>query len=349
MNWLNVTVDVACTALVAIVLVDVLITILSVRGGGPLTRRWTNVVWRCSLKVHYRVKSDTFLACIPTLLLAGIFVVWYCLFYLAFLGLFGFQSAPTLEYEDGTAAQLPGTLYFIGSTFSTLGLGDVTPTAMPWTIIATLGALAVSSATALSLSYFIPVLSAVNRRRHFVIQVRSLGLDPTKIKSEIKTQGDANSLHQAVANLRSDMLEIALQANVYHVSGFFYFPTDEPGLSGSVLNLLDCLIVAQSWSDHESETLSRLEDSNQRSIQQYVRFTKRTEKIKREVDHSDLLKLLPESFNNTDRANPASGQNTPLASLLGTRASLVQAAHFEGWCPSQGSGPLRATNIPRSN
>lgn len=159
-------IDIACTLLIAFVLWDVFITVFSPGGAGPLTGFWTERVWKSLLVIHRQRPIHRLLALAgPHMLLCGI-LLWYTL---SGAGLFFLLSAhpeSVVTSITGKQADMVQKLYFVGTTITSLGYGDLVPQSAPWSVICTLFTLAGTIVLTISLSYVLSVLMAsVERRR----------------------------------------------------------------------------------------------------------------------------------------------------------------------------------------
>lgn len=233
----------AVGSLIAIVtLFDALYTTLGNRGAGPLTGLWTRVLWRAALSLRYRFGWKRFLSALAPLILIGIIVVWNVLFYLAYFLIFSSTGDALTHAKDRQVDELD-TLYYIGSTFSTLGLGDLQPTGFPWTMFTSLGATVVTLLTTLSISYLIPVLSAVVERRALISSINAIGETSEKIFESAWTGADARAADSYIRSIADSLTQAAFKTHIYPVLRYYYFCDEQSSLSAAVLRLYDALLL----------------------------------------------------------------------------------------------------------
>lgn len=229
--------------LIAIVtLFDALYTTLGNRGAGPLTGLWTRALWRTALELRYRFGWKRFLSALAPLILIGIIVVWNLLFYLAYFLIFSSAGDALTHAKDRQVDNLD-TLYYIGSTFSTLGMGDYQPTGFPWTMFTSLGATVVTLLTTLSISYLIPVLSAVVERRALISSIDAVGESSEKIFESAWTGPDARAADSYIRSVADSLTQAAFKTHVYPVLRYYYFCDEQSSLSAAVLRLYDALLL----------------------------------------------------------------------------------------------------------
>lgn len=223
-------------------LYDALYTTLGNRGAGPLTGLWTRTLWRSALHLRYRFGWRRFLGALAPFILIGIIVVWNLLFYLAYVLIFS-ASSDALTHAKDQQVDLLDTLYYIGSTFSTLGLGDYKPTGFPWTMFTSMGATIVTLLTTLSISYLIPVLSAVVERRALISSIDAVGKTSQEIFEGAWAGDDARSADSYIRSIADSLTQAAFKTHVYPVLRYYYFRDDQSSLSAAVLRLYDALLL----------------------------------------------------------------------------------------------------------
>ena len=222
--------------LVAVTAWDAFVTVLSLKGAGPLTSLWTRQVWNGLLWIHDRRPIHALLSLVGPLMLLGTIVVWYLLLGLASYLVFAGSPHSVINNSTGASADFVQKVYFVGSTISSLGYGDLVPNGMPWTLLSSVAAFAGTVVLTLSLSYVLSVLSAAIERRTLAQSVFGVG---SQLTSFIKNA----RLHDARESLQTHVLQIASQLDhhVYkHLSYpiLHYFHTPRPDTSPARVVLL---------------------------------------------------------------------------------------------------------------
>lgn len=143
--------------IILVILYDILLTILSQQGAGPVTTFWTRYVRKIYLAGLYRSKSGKLRVNLASFVLIFTFFVWYIALFSAWVLLFAAFDQTIQTKGASEAITLRNVVYFIGTTFSTLGPGDYVPTKLPWTLLTSIGAFVASAVMTMSISYLIPV------------------------------------------------------------------------------------------------------------------------------------------------------------------------------------------------
>ena len=163
------------------VLSDIVMTTLTLKGGGWMTSRLCTSVWRLALKICNHNGRSKALTHTGYLLLFIIVLLWVLLLNLSFglvlMSQFGSIIAATTK--------LPATewekVYYAGYVLSTLGLGDYLPSTNTWRLVTNLYAFTGLIFITMSVTYFIPVLSAVIKQRKLGINISGLGDSPQEV------------------------------------------------------------------------------------------------------------------------------------------------------------------------
>ncbi len=242
MQLLNNMLPFVAAVLIAITLYDIFITILSHQGAGPITDRWTSGVWNFSLATRYRLDTLVVIKRVGPLMLLGVLLVWYFLLYLGWFLLF-YSGGQVLSHKTDASTDALDVVYYVGTTFSTLGLGDYSPKSFPWTLVTSTGAMVASFLVSLAISYLIPIMSAVLARRRTVTSIDLLGRTPKDVLQKCWGADAPGALDDVILNIKSDLIETSYQAHVYPILGFFYFAGSHSSFNGGVCRLLDALLV----------------------------------------------------------------------------------------------------------
>lgn len=184
----------------------------------------------------------------PTVLtVAGVLIVLFVLLSWIVLVLGGwlliFSSADGAVRAASTAApgDLADRIYFTGYTVFTLGLGDYVPGDGIWqltTVLATGSGLIVVT---LSITYLVPVASAVVQRRQFASQIAGLGRSGPDIVLRGWNGTDFGSLGQNLSMLTPLLHTVRLQHLTYPVLHFFHSPSPLDAAAVNLTNLAHAL------------------------------------------------------------------------------------------------------------
>lgn len=330
-------VNIIIVAIIFTVLLDVFVTIFSQAGAGPITSFWTEKCWKLILFFRYRRNNEYIIDWSGPVFLVGIIAVWYLILYLCWVLLF-YLNSYSIKSEEGVETQITDIIYYIGSTFTSLGMGDLTPAGLPWTFLTTNGTLIISLLISLSISYIIPVLSAVVSRRKLISLTRSLGKSSEQILDRCWTGKDSGKLDSTVLDIGTTLVEEAYKSHVYPVLEYFYFKESGSSLNLSVLNLHDALILQLKNKERVGNiSLSRLNfllecvDNYVHSMRKNFRYGGSAFKY----DHSDFY-----TFTNVTPHDEPLFENLKAKSPEELRECLLVLAYREGRCAPTTDGYL---------
>ena len=207
--------------------IDILQTTLSMQGGGWLTSRTSHFFWKCLFYISGKNGRSAILGHAGYLLLASIVVVWvlFLLFSFTFI-LFAFPGV-VVESSTKIPADFLQILYYAGFSISTLGMGDFIPTT-DWVKILTIfysftGLILLT----MSVTYFIPVLSAVIEQRKLGVRLSTLGNSPQEIVLNSWNGNDFSRLLNKVDGISDSIVKYSQQHRAYPV--IHYFHNTDPG------------------------------------------------------------------------------------------------------------------------
>ena len=175
--------------LLALVWWDSFVTVFSMDGAGPVTNFWTRVLWKGLLTLHERISCHWLLSMAGPLILVLTILVWCFAHAVAWTMIFISRPGSVVDDARGLVATPMETLYFVGTTVSSLGYGDFTPAAPPWTWLSNVACFSATIILTVSLSYVLAVLSAALEKHVLAQSVFGLGKD---IESFIRNRGVIN-------------------------------------------------------------------------------------------------------------------------------------------------------------
>ena len=162
-------------AVIGGVFLDALWTTVAAAGGGPLTTRLARGLWSGALRAHRRSGSHGLLAAMGTVILMSAIVSWITLLWAGYLLVFSAGDAAVVHASTGAPAGFWERVYFTGYTLSTLGMGDFVPQGSAWRVVTALASLSSLFLVTLSITYLVPVLSAVAAKRQIAALIADIG------------------------------------------------------------------------------------------------------------------------------------------------------------------------------
>lgn len=145
----------------------------------------------------------------------------------------------------GSHADLTQLWYFVTTTASSLGYGDLIPSGLPWTLFATATTLITTIVLTISLSYVISVISAAIKRRSMASSVRALGGSPSELVRHAQLGDPGHSMHTHLTAVASAVSEAAEQQLAYPVLRYFHSARREVAPAPAVLLLHDAVFLLE--------------------------------------------------------------------------------------------------------
>ena len=223
------------TALVVALLLDVLVATLSLNGHSVLTR---TTAWLVSSahSVLPGVLRRNVVPMVGAFTLVALFLSWFLLLWMAWSLIFLAGEASVLDSVSRTPADVVSTVYFVGFTIITLGVGDYVPAPGVWQILTIAASVSGFFVVTMVVTYALPVLSAVVQQRKLASAVTGVGGSATdllraawdgerftRIDCELRTLTDQiqtlekqhlayPALHNFLTNDRASALPVAMSA-----------------------------------------------------------------------------------------------------------------------------------------
>lgn len=223
-------------------LVDVVWTAVAAgSGAGPLSSRFTRMLWNVALRAHSATPSPTVLTVAGVLIVLCVLLSWIALVLAGWLLVFSSADGAVRAASTGAPGDLTDRVYFTGYTVFTLGIGDFVPGDGVWqlaTVLATGSGLVLVT---LSITYLVPVASAVVQRRQLASQIAGLGRSGQEIVLRGWNGTDFGSLGQNLSMLTPTLHTVRLQHLTYPVLHFFHSQSPLDAAAVNLTNLAQAL------------------------------------------------------------------------------------------------------------
>lgn len=231
--------------LIVLVVLDVLLTTLTVRGGGPLTGRVSSGLWAMLLWVHRRRTNHRVLAASGWVILIGIALIWVLLTWAGWTLVFSAFEPAIVNGQTKLPADLWERIYFTGYTLFTLGMGDFQPQGAPWQV-----ATAIASANGfflitIAITYLLPVVSAATQKRQLATYISSLGGTSDEILVRAWNGQNFGQLDQHLIALTPMVASMGSAHLAYPVLHYFHSLDCSRAFALSLAALDEALILLQ--------------------------------------------------------------------------------------------------------
>ena len=211
--------------LLTLVSFDVLVTTLTLRGGGFLTKRLSSWLWHGATKMHRYTTNHRLLTVIGLLIVLGMALLWYFMTWVAWSLIFNSFQDAIINSSNKQPTSVWGRIYFAAYTLTTLGRGDYLPTNVGWHLLTGLAAANGFFLVTLSIAYLFPVISAAIQKRSLAIYISTLGGTADEILVNAWNGKDFGNLDQQLITLTPLILGLSEQHFAYPV--LYYFHTRE--------------------------------------------------------------------------------------------------------------------------
>ena len=205
-------------AVVVLVVVDVVWSTLSIGSGmGPVSRAWVSAVWRRVLSRHHRTGRDhDRLARRGFWLLLSVAVLWVVLL-LAGWSLVMQAGDRTALASDGSSAGVGERVYLAAYSVVTLGLGDIEPGNGYGQLVIILAAITGLMLLTLTVTYFVPLVTAASDKRQMGSLLAGLGRPPQETITMAWDGEQLAELSSHLTSLTSSVTSLSQQHVIYPV------------------------------------------------------------------------------------------------------------------------------------
>lgn len=210
--------------IVGFTLCDLLLTTLTLDGGGPLVNNVSRWIWK-AVTYHRRCASSHRLLVFAGLgiLLCATFL-WISLVWTGWTLIFCASDYAVVNAETGKPADVWTRIYFTGYTLVTLGLGDYKPQDGVWQVLTAIAAANGFFLVSLSITYLLPVISAATQKRQLAAYISSLGKTSDDIVLRAWNGKNFGLLEQHLVTLTPMLLLHAQRHLTYPVLHYFHSP-----------------------------------------------------------------------------------------------------------------------------
>lgn len=164
-------------AVVVVTAHDLLRTVLTVDGGGPVTGRLASLAWQLAVRLHARDARHDRLAAMGPALAVATLLCWLGGLWLGWTLIFCADPQAVVTAKDGVPASFAERIYFVGYTLTTLGLGDYRPDTTTWRMATVLAAASGLMLFTMAITYIVPIVTASATLRQLATYLDGLGDD----------------------------------------------------------------------------------------------------------------------------------------------------------------------------
>ncbi|MHA6250025.1 potassium channel family protein [Pontibacter sp. CAU 1760] len=209
-----------------VTLLDLIKTTFSSNGGGMITSLVAKAVWKAFFLVSGKDGKARILTYAGPAVLLSVLLVWVIGIWAGFFLLL--MADPDAVQKSTTLALATPLekLYYAGFTLFTLGVGDYVATTDFWRILTDVAGFTGLAFITASITYFVPVLSAVGLQSKLSLYLNSMGKTPQRI---LANSWDGEGFSAFFDNV-SDICQMLMQHTINHHSYpvIHYFHNSNP-------------------------------------------------------------------------------------------------------------------------
>lgn len=312
--------------LILVALADVLVTVFSTSGAGPLTDAWTRSLWRLLLFVHRRRRIHGVLALTGPFMLLGSIILWYLLVGLALFLVFLAHPLSVMDSSTGAPVDWTQKLYFVNATISSLGYGDMVPAGRPWTLIATSGTFLATLVLTVSISYVISVVAAGIERKRLAQAIFGLGGRPCDIIEAAGLRLPQTSLQDYNTGIATTIDAHTLKHLAYPILKYFHTPQAQASPVRAILLLSDTFFI-DGLRPPDQRPPAGVQRLVENSIRNYAEVTRGV--LRARVPRQTPAQLIAAARHYGVAESP--DFETRLAAYLPLRRRLLALCYEDGW------------------
>lgn len=205
---------------------DIIKTTLSAQGGGAGTQLLARGIWRGFVVAAGRRGRHPLLNYAGLAILLSVLLLWVAGMWGGLVLVLLADAGSIVSSTNHVPASAVQKLYYAGYTLATLGSGDYVPSSDAWRLVTNIGSFAGLIFITTSITYFVPVLSAVSLQRQLSLHVSSMGATPPAVLLNSWNGSALTAFYDAVPTLCQLLLKHTL--NHYNYPVIHYFHSSQP-------------------------------------------------------------------------------------------------------------------------
>lgn len=223
--------------------VDIIQTTFTTNGGGQVTDFVSGNIWRAFFLMSGKNGRSSVLEYAGPAILVSILIVWIAGMWSALLLVLLSDADSVRDSSTHLPADWVEKLYFAGFTLSTLGTGDFVPASDAWRVVTSLSAFAGIAFITTSITYFVPVLSAVNLQSKISLYIASMGKTPQAILINSWNGKDFSSFFDNASDLADMIMQHTLNHRSYPVIHYYHNSREDKSIKRSLVMLDEVVLV----------------------------------------------------------------------------------------------------------
>lgn len=201
---------------------DIIQTTLSMQGGGWLTGRISHYFWVFFLKLSGKNGKAKILDHVGYWLLIMILSTWVLSLWLSLFLILNLSTDTVVNATTKLPADAWEKVYYSGYVLSTLGTGDFIANSDLWRIVTNLYSFTGLIFLTMSVTYFIPMISAVIEQRKLGIKLSTLGNNPQEIILNHWNGKNFSAFTSQVMDIADSLVQYSQHHRAYPIIHYFH-------------------------------------------------------------------------------------------------------------------------------
>lgn len=231
--------------IVILVIWDILLTTLRLKGGGFLSFPFASALWKmvrshpCIIGKHGLLADASFVILLVSML------IWAIFLWLGWTLIFTGSEQAVLDTQTMQPADIGARAYFAGYTLITLGIGDYRPGSVWWQMMTVIASANGFFFITLIVSYVIALIAAITGKHLFASYVTGLGCTPSDLLIQSWNGKDFGLLTQHLISLTPMVIALEQQHLAYPIIHCVHSPQRSIASAPSIAVLSEALMLLE--------------------------------------------------------------------------------------------------------
>ncbi|SHF42874.1 Ion channel [Salegentibacter echinorum] len=262
------------------IVTDMVMTTVTVKGGGWITNKISSMSWKFFLKLCDHNGKSRLLSHIGYLQLLFIVLFWVVMLNVSFTLVLWSDTASVINSTSKLPVNLWGKIYYSGFSLSTLGVGDYIAKNDLWRLVTTLYSFTGLILITMSITYFIPVLNAVIKKRKLGILISSLGKEPQDMVLNSYNKEKWDVLNYRVVSLAEELIEHSQNHRAYPVIHYFHNNKKEKAIIIQIARLNEAIFILKNFIKIDVSSESNPLDNIDIALSDYIEVIQEVKGVK---------------------------------------------------------------------
>lgn len=296
-------------------------------GGGIISNFVSKNIWKLLFNLSNKNARSPLLGKAGMIIIVSLFTTWILLIWMGFGLIYLSDPGSVVDTSTEVNSNAVGKFYYVGYSISGLGNGDLKSGNDTWRVLSNVMSLYGTFFITLSISYLLPVLDAVIKKRALSGYIYQLGKNPVEILKNGWNGKDLNILNNHLNNLNTMILEHSERHLAYPI--LHYFHSTQPKYSAPLtLTILDEAISIQKTYKIDNTSNSLHWEVLRRSMDSFI-------EVLGEYDITKELSYPPFSYEPGLKYLPINATteeiNLSISKMTQRRKSLHGMVRRDGW------------------